>query len=591
MMSEQYSHADNYTVDDNHSVEEAVFRFVGEQPNPDEKRIKKEQRRKHKKHKHKNKSKREDDNAADVDNNIHIQENDEESLLLNLNDIDQHMEVKSDPQTHAIEAIAAAYDAEKKRKRHMKEIDTGNGAELNNEVERKRSKRSKRRSKDKKAKHNEIAVDPELESLGQLNQSAADIDAYINTESTEESKVTDRTGVETNEGKTEDKGYEFSTGVGSAIGKQENGPESIDASTEKESGVDHVEIPLTREEKRAIAAQERILREHDNKLIASAAAAASKNVPSNTSGGKVFDPNEEHALDEFIEQYRRIKGFTMRQTKERIWTPGRKKDDFWINICKVLPFRSRSSIYKHVRRRYHIFEQRGKWTPEEDQELARLCIQKEGLWSDIGKALGRMPEDCRDRWRNYIKCGSNRVANKWSKEEEELLKSVIAQIIQEAHNYRILREKAAEEGVADESLSEVSPEARGPKGKKIHGRPGFKDIINWTVVSERMGGTRSRIQCRYKWSKLARKQAMSKIVNMTQSDKLWLLERLRDLGFTADSQVDWDELSITKSGTKWSALELKLCYEKMRGVVKDFKHKKMNDIVLELLDILHNQVQ
>lgn len=52
-----------------------------------------------------------------------------------------------------------------------------------------------------------------------------------------------------------------------------------------------------------------------------------------------------------------------------------------------------------MRRKYHIFEQRGKWTSEEEQELAKLCAEKEGQWAEIGKTLGRMPEDCRDRWK------------------------------------------------------------------------------------------------------------------------------------------------------------------------------------------------
>ena len=103
---------------------------------------------------------------------------------------------------------------------------------------------------------------------------------------------------------------------------------------------------------------------------------------------------------------------------------------------KVLPYRTRSSIYKHIRRKYHIFEQRGKWTPEEDQELARLCLEKEGHWTEVGKLLGRMPEDCRDRWRNYMKCGSKRGSKRWSKEEEELLTTVVNEMIEEAYQYK-----------------------------------------------------------------------------------------------------------------------------------------------------------
>lgn len=322
----------------------------------------------------------------------------------------------------------------------------------------------------------------------------------------------------------------------------------------------------------------------DNELLENAANKASEIIGSAAStqtSGKAFDSTEEAALDHFIEEYQRIKKFTRRETCERIWTNGRRKDDFWINICKVLPYRTRSSIYKHVRRRYHIFEQRGRWTPEEDQQLAELCVEKEGQWSEVGRAMRRMPEDCRDRWRNYIKCGNNRASNKWSPEEESLLKQVIAEMLTDAEQYQ----ERKEQGLLDVSDQENLTQARGPRGKKINGKPTFKDIINWTVVSEKMGGTRSRIQCRYKWNKLIRKQAVSKAEQIPNSEKRWLVEKLRDLGFTEDSQVDWDELA-TLQGNKWSGLELKVCYEKMRTMVKAYKSLTISEVSKALMDIL-----
>lgn len=321
----------------------------------------------------------------------------------------------------------------------------------------------------------------------------------------------------------------------------------------------------------------------DNALLERAAKKASEligSLASTQTSGKAFDAYEEAALDQFIKDYETIKKFTRRETCERIWTNGRRKDDFWINICKVLPYRTRSSIYKHVRRRYHIFEQRGKWTPQEDQQLADLCIDKEGQWSVIGKIMDRMPEDCRDRWRNYIKCGNNRISNKWSPEEESMLKRVIATILEEAETYY---DKKNEE--TRDSNNEGSRQSPNPSYKTINAKPTFKDVINWTVVSERMGGTRSRIQCRYKWNKIIKKQALSKIELITTSEKRWLMEKLRDLGFTDESQVDWDELASLQ-GTKWAGLELKMCYEKMKTMVRSYKELPVSEIAKSLLEIL-----
>lgn len=329
-------------------------------------------------------------------------------------------------------------------------------------------------------------------------------------------------------------------------------------------------------------------------LIQSAASKASAIIGTTSqSSGKSFDQAEEAALEQFITEYQTIKNLDRQQICERIWSNERRKDDFWSNICKVLPYRTRSSIYKHVRRKYHIFEQRGKWTPQEDNELARLCVEKEGQWSEIGRALGRMPEDCRDRWRNYVKCGSNRASNKWSLQEEELLKRVITEMLEEAQRHhtqstdRIVQESDEEDDVqaSDDEKADFSK-----KDRKSSQRPSFKDVINWTLVSERMGGTRSRIQCRYKWNKLVKKEAIAKIQSITDSDKRWMLEKLRDLGFTEDSQVDWEELAALKPGVKWTGTELKLCYERMRSGVRYYKQKSINDISKELLVLLDGAI-
>ncbi|CAI4257383.1 BAH_G0002410.mRNA.1.CDS.1 [Saccharomyces cerevisiae] len=409
---------------------------------------------------------------------------------------------------------------------------------------------------------------------------------------------------------------------------------------------------------------------------------------SRSNNSKAFDKAEDAALERFINEYEAIERLTRQQVCERIWSSDRPKDNFWNNIYKVLPYRSSSSIYKHMRRKYHIFEQRGKWTAEEEQELAKLCAEKEGQWAEIGKTLGRMPEDCRDRWRNYVKCGTNRASNRWSVEEEELLKKVISDMLEEAQQQQsqlhpnlleeeqhllqddqndhrnndeddddtasaaaaaaaaaiqeqqqLLQQKqqddddaiAAAAAAASSSLGDnkdedkphdslgiqlddnsqnsmvPAPSATSTHSKSLsntirrhnnklrkslmgNGKLDFKDIINWTIVSERMGGTRSRIQCRYKWNKLVKREAIAKIQTVKDDDMLWIFEKLRDLGITEDSQVDWDELAALKPGMKLNGLELKLCYERMKKKVKGYKQKSINEISKELVDYFSSNI-
>lgn len=187
--------------------------------------------------------------------------------------------------------------------------------------------------------------------------------------------------------------------------------------------------------------------------------------PVATEKSRVFSKEEIVALDTFIEDYCKILGITENDIRQRVWGNERRKDKFWDKLQRVLPNRSRASLYKHVRRAYHVFGSRGTWTKQEDNQLAQLAKKNPGSWRLIGEEMERMPEDCRDRWRNYIKCGDKRKTNKWDGDEEERLRKAVAQ-------------------------AQASSE-----------KPG----INWTKVSELMDGTRSRIQCRYKWLKLVKR--------------------------------------------------------------------------------------
>lgn len=187
--------------------------------------------------------------------------------------------------------------------------------------------------------------------------------------------------------------------------------------------------------------------------------------------GGSFDEAECQALNSFLERFMLQNNMNKQQLCERVWTAERKKDNFWDAVSAVLPHRTRASVYKHVRRVYHVFTVRGKWSPAEDLQLGQLVNERGAQWKSISLTMHRMPEDCRDRWRNYVKCGGHRNQNKWSAKEESQLHRVVTQ--QMAQN------------------------------------PGAS--VNWTLVSEQMGCTRSRIQCRYKWKKLVRKTPSAQV--------------------------------------------------------------------------------
>lgn len=299
-------------------------------------------------------------------------------------------------------------------------------------------------------------------------------------------------------------------------------------------------------------------------LVAEAASRAS-NWVTTASHGKLFLAEEIEALDRFIGAYCEINKMTRREVCERVWCNERKKDDFWEALQKVLPHRSRASVYKHVRRLYHIFDVRGKWTEAEDLELGTLAAEKDGQWKTIGHLMGRMPEDCRDRWRNYVKCGTSRSSNKWSDSEEEKLRTIVAEMLR------------------------IPTEDNQPLP------------VNWTIVSDRMGGIRSRIQCRYKWNKLLKREATSRASQIDLGDRIWLVSRIKDLGYTTSGQViDWHLLATLYAravangtaghagGEYWQGNDFKICFERMRSSIREFKKKKMDEVcTLLLLDLMN----
>ena len=265
-----------------------------------------------------------------------------------------------------------------------------------------------------------------------------------------------------------------------------------------------------------------------------------------TEHGGNFSQEEVDMINNFMAQYCARNRMTRDQLCQRVWSNERRKDNFWDDVANILPSRTRASVYKHIRRAYHVFAARGKWTPNEDKELGQLVEEKGKQWKQIGVLLGRMPEDCRDRWRNYVKCGEKRIQNKWGVDEEDRLRGVVTQLLASF--------------------------------------PG--QDINWTEVSELMGGTRSRIQCRYKWTKLTKRAAMAKIDAMMPGDKISLLQFLKDSGYEEESQVDWDGFAALDSRGFWSGKELQEAFERLKSTLLDAAAKPFRQIVIGLLNDL-----
>ncbi|KAG0218683.1 hypothetical protein BGX33_006438 [Mortierella sp. NVP41] len=137
----------------------------------------------------------------------------------------------------------------------------------------------------------------------------------------------------------------------------------------------------------------------------------------------------------------------------------------WVEIAVRLKTRPLLNIYLHVRRMYHPQNNIGAWTKSDDAKLVELHAKHKGQWTVIGQALGRMADSCRDRFRNHLKDQATMNTGTWAPEEDRKLLD-------------IMQELALKQG-----------------------KTNLADATHmWTAISEKMGGTRSRHQCRHRYT-------------------------------------------------------------------------------------------
>jgi hypothetical protein len=193
-------------------------------------------------------------------------------------------------------------------------------------------------------------------------------------------------------------------------------------------------------------------------------------------------------------------GLTDQQIKDIINANGRnvRSDfgDFWTIVTRSTPDRPMMSVYHHVKRLMQEEARKGPWTPEEDAKLKASYKLHGPSWKKVAADVGtRWDQDCRDRWRVYLR--PNETVNKglWSKDEEDLLRDVVKQVKAEITKYR---------------------EDNG--GGTLEGEPVGGSDMFWTRVAAKMG-TRSKSQCRIKWNDNMRNKLLTRDGKPVRWDK------------------------------------------------------------------------
>ncbi|KAF8897692.1 hypothetical protein BD779DRAFT_1432214 [Infundibulicybe gibba] len=261
-----------------------------------------------------------------------------------------------------------------------------------------------------------------------------------------------------------------------------------------------------------------------------------------------FSAIEEQQLKAAVDNYCIEKQLNPDQLNEVIFSKdGKNRDNaFWSEITAAIPQRPIIAVYHHVRRAYHQLGQKGKWGAEEDALLAQAVADLGQQWEKVSGRVGRMSSDCRDRYRNHLLNRDLRIIGAWTKQEEE-------------------------------ELAQIMKEVMVDRGKDTD-----TDIF-WGVVSQKMGGKRSRQQCRIKWT-----DALSKTIKNDgqtprwgQQDAFILVHKIDSLNVRDDTEIDWQTLPDAHWNL-WSAHTLQRRWLTMKRGIKgyeDMTHQEIMDIL------------
>lgn len=263
-----------------------------------------------------------------------------------------------------------------------------------------------------------------------------------------------------------------------------------------------------------------------------------------------FSTIEDRQLEAAIEHYKVSKQVTDEQIQELVFPQNEKNKDnaFWSELTSAVAQRPIIAVYHHVRRMRHPNRLQGPWKRDENDRLKQAVADLGQQWEKVADRVGRPSSDCRDRYRNHILNRDIRVSGHWSKEEEDKLTRI----------------------VTDMTINQ--------------GKDADNDVF-WGRVSELMGGTRGRQQCRIKWTDALNKTIKNRgqKPRWSQQDAFILVHKVDSLNVRDDTEIDWKTIP-DPDWNLWSAHTLQRRWMTMKKAIKgwyDMRHEEIMDILRE----------
>ncbi|WWC62953.1 uncharacterized protein I303_105551 [Kwoniella dejecticola CBS 10117] len=230
--------------------------------------------------------------------------------------------------------------------------------------------------------------------------------------------------------------------------------------------------------------------------------------------GKLTE-DEKIAIRKVLESYQKVHRLSHAQLVDTIMAssttfPGGREgwQAFWLELAGAVPGRPGRYVLKMVQRMYNPNGHKGHFTPEEDAMLIRAYELHPNNWGKIAEIVERTYHDCRDRYTKELRHYDTRVTGEWSLEEKQHLLNCIKKM--------------------NRSLGRDEMESEG---------------IPWELVVKEMGGTRTVVQCRKKWSdEIYPTKVWGWEKGHKRENDYALIKRLETLNYPSEKHIKWKEV-------------------------------------------------
>lgn len=329
--------------------------------------------------------------------------------------------------------------------------------------------------------------------------------------------------------------------------------------------------------------------------------------------GGVWTQAEISSLDAFRDKYceeNLLSAFQFNALVQSCMRYDQEVTDLFNEAQVAFPYRTRMSVARFCRRRYHNFPARGTWTQSEDENLKQAVIAKGRSWKAVGEMINRFPEDCRDRYRNYHINAQNRNRESWTDAE-------ILNLCRAVHDCMVKMKEHNQQAKSEKFVGREVPESEPESDEEVRDMR----LINWQMVSDAMGpgGGRSRLQCSLKWAQLRmidRENHMKRVNDAWRGSSVedknkrrkssnanWRLKQaLRTLGNTLkpgdrydflqafatckardEGNIAWKSLGDQAFRSRWTTPERKAALQIFKSEIPDGNNMNYHDIVNRLL--------